>query len=204
MLSRPPEAQVIEGVSPHHTSTPRDGGTALVSGAVGHLVVVADDTAAAERLARAWVDQGRPGSFELLLDGEPPGLSDGVVCRHVTQRDALERLVSERLAVATVGLRLYVVGPEPFVRRVVVAAAAAGLDDDEVLREVRGSRARRVWCAHCKVVTEDVTCDPVDCAGCGRSLIVYHHFSRRLGAFMGFQADAELAGELPEARERWP
>ncbi len=101
------------------------------------------------------------------------------------------------------GLRLYVVGPEGFVRRVVVAAAAAGLDDDEVLVEVRGSLARRVWCAQCKAVTEHVTRDLVECDGCGRSLTVYHHFSRRLGAFMGFQADAELAGELPEVRELW-
>ena len=62
---------------------------------------------------------------------------------------------------------------------------------------VQGSRARRVWCAHCKAVTEGATHDLVECVGCRRSLTVYHHFSRRLGAFMGFQADAEVAGELP-------
>ncbi len=202
-MSQPSEARVIEGVSPRHTSAPRDSGVALVPGAVAHLAVVADDTPAAERLAGAWVDQGRPGSFELLLHGEPPALPERVACRRVSDLRALEPLMSERLAGATVGLRLYVVGPEGFVRRVVVAAAAAGLDDDEVLVEVCGSLARRVWCTHCKVVTEHVTRDLVECGGCRRSLTVYHHFSRRLGAFMGFQADAELSGELPEVRELW-
>ncbi len=203
-MSQSSQARAIEGVSAHHTSTPRDSGAALAVGAVAHVVVIADDPRAAERLARAWVDAGRPGSFELLLNGGPPALPGNVACRYAADHDALERLAGERLSRASVGLRLYVVGPESFVRRVVVAAAAAGLADDEVLAEVQGSRARRVWCAHCKAVTEDVTHDLVACAGCGRSLTVYHHFSRRLGAFMGFQADAELAGELPEERERWP
>lgn len=203
-MSQTSPAPVIEGVSQHHTSTPRDSGAVLVPGAVAHLVVVSGDTAAAERLARDWVDHGRSGGFEMLLDGEPPALPDGVACRCVGGPGALERLVSDHLAAASVGLRLYVLGPEGFVRRVAVAAAAAGLDGDEVFVEVHGSLARRVWCAHCKAVTERVTHDLVECAGCGRSLSVYHHFSRRLGAFMGFQADAELAGELPEVHERWP
>jgi hypothetical protein len=196
--------QVIEGVSPIHTSTPRDRGAAIVPGALDHLVVVAGDASAATRLASEWADEGGPGSLAVLTDDEPPALPDGVACQWLPDRPALERAVSKRLAAATVGLRLYVVGPEAFVRRVVVAAAAAGLADDEMLVEVSGSRARRVWCAHCKAVTEGATLDLVPCAGCARSLTVYHHFSRRLGAFMGFQADAELAGELPEVCERWP
>jgi hypothetical protein len=203
-VSQLSQAQLVEGVSQFHTSTPRDRGVAIVPGAVEHLVVLAGRTSAATRLAREWVDAGRPGSLAVVLDVEPPALADGVACRQLSDRGALERAVSERLAAATVGLRLYVVGPEAFVRRVVVAAAAAGLADDEVLAEVSGSRARRVWCAHCKVVTEGATHDLVHCAGCWRWLTVYHHFSRRLGAFMGFQADAELAGELPEVCERWP
>ncbi len=92
-MSQLSEARVIEGVSPRHTSIPRDRGVALVPGAVVHLVVVADDSPAAERLAHAWVDLGRPGSFELLADGEPPALPDGVACRWVAQRE-LERLVT--------------------------------------------------------------------------------------------------------------
>lgn len=203
-MSQPLQAQVIEGVSPHHTSTPRDSGLALAPGAVAHLVVVDGHAPVAGRLARTWADVGRPGSLEVLVHGEPPPLPEGVACAPVAHRDELEALVRERLSRASVGLRLYAAGPEGFVRRVAVAAAAAGLADDEVLVEVQGSAARRVWCAHCKAVTEGATHDLVPCAGCGRSLTVYHHYSRRLGAFMGFQADAELAGELPEVCERWP
>jgi len=203
-MSQPSQAQVIEGVSPRHTSTPRDSGLAFAPAGVAHVVVVAGDAPAAERLARAWAQAGRPGAFTLLLDGPPPPLPDGVSCESSAGPDALESAVRDRLSRASVGLRLYVAGPEGFVRRLAVAAATAGLADDEVLVEVRGSGARRVWCAHCKVVTEGATHDLVPCAGCGRSLTVYHHFSRRLGAFMGFQADAEVAGELPEVHERWP
>jgi len=203
-MSQPSQAQVIEGVSLRHTSTPRDSGLALAPDAVTHLVAGAGEAPAAERLARAWAQAGRPGAFTLLLDRQPPPLPDGVSFQLVAGPDALEAAVRDRLSRASVGLRLYIAGPEGFVRRVAVAAAAAGLADDEVLVEVHGSGARRVWCAHCKVVTEGATHDLMPCAGCGRSLIVYHHFSRRLGAFMGFQADAEVAGELPEVHERWP
>jgi len=203
-MSQPSEAQVIEGVSPHHTSAPRDGSATLALGASAHLVVVADDPRPAERLAEAWVHAGRPGRFDVLLCGQPAALPVGAACERAADGPALEQLVDDRLDSAIVGLRVYVMGPEAFVRRVVVMAAAAGLADDETLVEVRGSRGRRVWCAHCKAVTEPVSHDLVECVGCGRSLVVYHHFSRRLGAFMGFQADAELAGDLPEVSERWP
>ena len=39
------------------------------------------------------------------------------------------------------------------------------------------------------------------CPGCGRSLFVRDHFSRRLGAFQGVCVDAETPGDVPEAVE---
>ncbi len=83
------------------------------------------------------------------------------------------------------------------------ARRRAALEADEIHVEVTASTARRVWCTHCKTVTADVTTSIVACAGCGRTLEVYHHFSRRHGAYMGFQADAESPGELPEVETRW-
>jgi len=41
----------------------------------------------------------------------------------------------------------------------------------------------------------------VQCAGCGRHLLVRDHFSRRLAAYMGVMADAEAPGELPPIQE---
>lgn len=56
-----------------------------------------------------------------------------------------------------------------------------------------GDDLREVFCAHCRTVT--VADVPVGgetgCAGCGHRLAVYHHFSRRLHAYLGYRPDAE-------------
>lgn len=137
------------GVSPAHTSVPRDGALRLDVTGREHLVVAEDEGALAE-LDRA-------------------------------------------LAAATVGVRVYVSGTEPFVRAAQARCRAAGLLDEEVATEVRGAAGRSVRCVHCTTTTttEAVVGDEVRCAGCGVPLLVYHHFSRRHGAYMGFRADAE-------------
>jgi hypothetical protein len=75
------------------------------------------------------------------------------------------------------------------------------LNDDEVQREHCGSAARRVYCIHCAASNEAVTTTVVRCGGCGRHLLVRDHYSRRLTAYMGVMADAEVPGELPPVRE---
>jgi hypothetical protein len=37
----------------------------------------------------------------------------------------------------------------------------------------------------------------ITCPGCGASLFVRDHFSRRLAAFMGVKVDAEVPGDIP-------
>ncbi len=56
---------------------------------------------------------------------------------------------------------------------------------------------RRVFCNHCRTITEGVTTTIVACAGCQAQLLVRDHFSRRLNAFAGVQVDAEAPGEIP-------
>jgi hypothetical protein len=41
----------------------------------------------------------------------------------------------------------------------------------------------------------------VRCVGCERWLLVRDHYSRRLAAYMGVMADAEVPGELPPLAE---
>ena len=79
----------------------------------------------------------------------------------------------------------------------VQVAMKYNLNADEVQREHCGSAARRVYCIHCHAFNDPVTRNVVACRGCGRQLLVRDHFSRRLAAFMGVQADAEVPGELP-------
>jgi hypothetical protein len=105
------------------------------------------------------------------------------------------------LTTATMGMRLYVTGTEPFIGDAVQASMEAGIDFRSVRSEHRGSAKRRVQCVHCKGFTDDVTVSPVVCAHCGLSLFVRDHFSRRLGAFQGVCIDAEVPGEVPAAEE---
>jgi hypothetical protein len=100
--------------------------------------------------------------------------------------------------------RLYVQGTEPFVWAVAQAAHGAGWTHEQVQLCHAGSLQRRVWCTHCHGYTEGVTTSIVACAGCGRSLLVRDHFSKRHGAFMGVMVDAEVPGVVPQAEEIFP
>lgn len=106
-----------------------------------------------------------------------------------------------RLARERMGFRLYVIGTEAFVWRVWGEAEQFGMGRREVSLFAVGSAARRVFCNHCRTITEAVTTDIVRCAGCSAQLFVRDHFSRRLNAYAGVQVDAEVPGEVPEPRE---
>ncbi len=98
---------------------------------------------------------------------------------------------------ARMGTRLYVAGSESFIGSVMQVASAFNMNADEVLREHCGTYVRRVFCVHCNTFNENVTMRVSKCAGCGIELVVRDHYSRRLAAFMGVKADAEVPGELP-------
>ncbi|MVV52399.1 hypothetical protein EJA72_29855 [Pseudomonas sp. PB120] len=111
--------------------------------------------------------------------------------------DALKTLLGD----ARMGTRLYLAGSESFLGTAMQVATQFDLNRDEVLREHSGTLVRRVWCVHCDTYTENVTQRVYDCPGCGLTLVVRDHYSRRLAAFQAVKADAEVPGELPEAEE---
>ncbi len=106
-----------------------------------------------------------------------------------------------RLARENMGFRLYAMGTEPFVWSVHAVAREHGLGRDEVRLFAFGSEARRLFCNHCRTITEGVTTNIAICSGCGAHLLVRDHFSRRLNAFAGVQVDAEVPGEIPAVEE---
>ncbi|MBJ7331922.1 MAG: hypothetical protein JHC95_18645 [Solirubrobacteraceae bacterium] len=185
-----PETAPI-GVSPRHTSEPRDARLALDPTATAHLVVGPTGDEAVECL----LSEGSAVAAVV----EP--LLLGVQARDVP---GLLAALDDALARATVGVRVYAAGSEALVRDVTHHARAAGLSDAEIVSAVTGTRARRIWCVHCSEITDGVTTSTAPCAGCGRTLIAYHHYSRRRNAYLGFQADAELPGDLPEPEPLWP
>ena len=113
---------------------------------------------------------------------------------------ALFEALAGRLQAETMGLRLYGVGDESFLWDLFGLASAAGLGRREVVLSRAGGPGRRVRCVHCATMNEDVHADLVVCRGCGLTLAVRDHFSRRLSAFMGVHADAEAPGDLPEPK----
>lgn len=118
-----------------------------------------------------------------------------------TSNQALIEDLHEWLSAARMGTRLYLAGSESFLGSAMQVATRFDLNRDEVLREHSGTLVRRVWCVHCDTYTENVTQRLYDCPGCGVTLVVRDHYSRRLAAFQAVKADAEVPGELPPAEE---
>lgn len=111
--------------------------------------------------------------------------------------DGIDDLRRFRVAVAqsSVGIRILLVGSEVEVYAARSAAVAEGAIDDELALIVSDDTARRVYCAHC-AHTSTVSAyenDVIRCEQCARSLVIYHHFSPRKAAYLGFMVDAEEA-----------
>jgi dimethylamine monooxygenase subunit C len=101
--------------------------------------------------------------------------------------------LSAAIASAHSGERVQVTATAGDCLRLRGTAAAAGVMDDEIDIAPTGHGAIGVQCVHCDRVTTARTAieQVIACEGCGRSLLVYYHVSRRTGLFMGYQADAE-------------
>ncbi len=121
----------------------------------------------------------------------------------VPEPDEAIRYLERLLDAATMGTRLYTVGTEGFIGRVVQHAINHGIDHTSILTEHSGSLARRVQCVHCKQVTENVTVSVYTCPGCGLSLFVRDHYSRRLAAFQAVCVNAEDPDEEPAVEEAY-
>lgn len=106
--------------------------------------------------------------------------------------DALAILETE-LAGAVVGWRLMLAGPARECLVLRAAALGGGLMDEEILIGSTEIDDCNLFCAHCAATTSARAGidDVVACGGCGRSLLVYHHVSRRTGSYLGFMVDAE-------------
>ena len=114
---------------------------------------------------------------------------------------SLLKMMPGLLSGMKMGLRLYMAGPERTIWQAAQVARDSGMQDEEFVMEACGSFARRVTCTHCTATAEKVTTNIFKCDGCGQTLIVNDHFSRRLAAYMGFRADAEIPGDFPEKVE---
>ncbi|MCQ9376315.1 hypothetical protein NMQ14_18900 [Methyloversatilis sp. XJ19-13] len=172
------------------------------------LFAAADESALARRL---WA-QPPTGPITLILQhagGEPMTgwLADRPASVHTiaaTTLDLALKALGDTLRAAQMGTRLYLVGPEDAIWQAARLADGFGMSRDEMRLMQAGTRARPVFCVHCRTVTRGVHTHIAPCSGCGRALFVRDHFSRRLGAYMGFQIDAEAPGDIPAAEVIYP
>ena len=122
----------------------------------------------------------------------PAGTPVWVRCADRADAATLAAL-EERVSRSIVGWRLMLAGPEVDVLAARAVAVRLGALDAEIRTAVTDAGCKRVFCAHCRATTEaeSPVAGEVSCAACGRRLHVYGHVSRRLGAYLGFMADAE-------------
>jgi predicted RNA-binding Zn-ribbon protein involved in translation (DUF1610 family) len=122
-------------------------------------------------------------------------------CRSFNDAQSLWAMVEAFLSRARMGLRIYVIGSEPFLWQASTIAIRYGVTTDAMQLELAGKPSRNVYCIHCRHTIHDAGTNLVACPSCGRTLAVRAHFSRRLGAYIGVQADAEEPGLLPAVEE---
>ncbi|BFM48220.1 dimethylamine monooxygenase subunit DmmA family protein [Marinomonas sp. THO17] len=116
------------------------------------------------------------------------------------ERTICPDVLSVAFANLPMSAQLYVSGSEAFLWDVHKLAVQAGLLAEQIRLSQPTTPARRVFCTHCYNQMENVLHTPVECSGCGLPLLVRDHFSRRLGAYVGLNINAEDKTELP-ARE---
>jgi hypothetical protein len=137
------------------------------------------------------------------LGSAPTQLEARVTVHAFNSVTRLGEALRQRLASAGMGLRLYLAGREAFLWKVNLPARETGLREDEIQREACGSRARRVFCVHCRQVLEKVTTNPVVCPSCNVLLEVRDHFSRALAAYIGVVINAEDPLDAPDPKEEF-
>jgi hypothetical protein len=130
----------------------------------------------ATEIAAEWVAQ---------IQARHPGAVPRVhpVADDVAARDA----VDEDMAGALVGWRLMIAGPADACLRLRGHAIGNAICDDEITVASTDVAHRDVHCAHCRALTRAAVelAGVVPCRGCGRSLAVQSHVSRRIGAHLG-------------------
>ncbi|HKS00645.1 MAG TPA: dimethylamine monooxygenase subunit DmmA family protein [Arthrobacter sp.] len=131
--------------------------------------------------------------------GDTAGQHPGVQPRHdfrfpAASPEALTELRSA-LGLSHVGVRLVLAGPPADIRAAAAAAAECGLQQEEITLLNDEAAPRVIYCPHCHTTTTTVrpAGSEVQCQGCGTSLATTDHFSRRMGAYLGYAAHAEEA-----------
>ena len=172
-----------------------------------HLLVILDlDAAAISNLCHIPC----PGPLTVLVRGSSadpalfPLIQSHALIRSFDSIEALIASLHTELNDAKMGLRLYALGHEDGLWKCNQAGQKFGMSRDEIQLAQAVTTGRPVYCVHCGHHMNLIHTNITVCDGCKRHLLVRDHFSRLLGAYMGFQIDAECPGVLPPVEEVFP
>lgn len=93
---------------------------------------------------------------------------------------------------------VYIAGTEPVMWAAAEQLREAGMLPAQINLFEPLDYSRQVFCCHCYHLTYGQAA-PLKCGGCGRLLTVTDHFSRKHGAYFGYQVNAEDINDIPEA-----
>lgn len=178
-------ADGLVGTSRLHTSEPRwPLERPPLDPAARHVVIVTAADADSQASAGAWAAEAAAlgATRELVAAPEADGAAPGLAAA---------------LARGGPAGRIVVAGDESAIARTLAAALAAGHVATELRAHLTHPEGQRpVQCVHCKAITDTTAAvdELVNCASCARPLLIFPHYSRRIGAYLGFRHDAE---ELP-------
>jgi ribosomal protein S27E len=134
---------------------------------------------------------GAPGDTAGYPDDSHPKLD---LRFETASQKALSELRSA-LGYSSVGVRLLLSGPPADIRTAAAVAAECGLQQEEMILLTVESAPQTIYCPHCHSTT--TTTKPagseVSCRSCSTALLTTDHFSRRMGAYLGFAACVEEA-----------
>lgn len=161
------------------TSVPRPAADPLPPARAREIVAMSFTPAGTSR-ARAWLRRPSPDipHRHISADRVSPNALDDV-------RDLVRN--------ARVGARFVFSGPQADIYAARAQALREGAVEEEITLLETDATSRRVYCAHCKTTTptRHPVGETVTCSGCSRSLVIYHHFSRRTASYLGYKSNAE-------------
>ncbi len=158
-----------------------------------HHLIIADASGAA-RAAKLQAACAGPNTV-LLIAPADARLPEAELREPRELADRLSALIAQLPA----GTSCYLFGRESFIWPAAIRLQDLGTARSQIHVERCGPMVRDVLCIHCKTRMHDVTDTLVCCDGCDLLLWNYDHFSRRHGAYMGFQVNAEQADDTPVA-----
>ncbi len=114
---------------------------------------------------------------------------------------AAQQTITHRVASLPLATTAYVAGDESFIWSVAELFSAEGMLNEQIRLFAPADKSRQLFCCHCYHITAGVTHSPAECEGCRRLLAVTDHFSRKNGAYLGYQVNAEDPADIPETEE---